>query len=140
MAPLTRLQLQPERRVRYSGASNAARVRNTTRTAQTATATGRIAKKGAPSKAAEPKTRPKTMQCAFCAMDKTDKEYLSVGSRETCNHFRVVCRSCIELLVKGQVTDRRLHKASLPCVYPHCQFVLDFVQVKEIVSRGVFDS
>jgi hypothetical protein len=79
-------------------------------------------------------------QCDICA-DLRPSTLFPVGKGvKVCKHMEAVCMYCVEALVKGLVSDRKLGEARLKCLDPGCEHVLSFEHVKAIVNKHVFDT
>lgn len=133
MAPTTRLKDQPQRRINYQGASLAARRRNDT--------SGTVAARIETITAKVKRTPILKKECVICATSKAEHSYAQPESIGLCAHFRDTCNPCLNRLVNSKVTDHILgeEEAVLACPFPHCDHVLAFLEVKQMVSTGVFE-
>ncbi|KAF2271172.1 hypothetical protein CC78DRAFT_589037 [Lojkania enalia] len=79
-------------------------------------------------------------ECVLCASKRMEKNFKRPEDIDICAHFHNTCKSCVEMLLKGRIADRRLQDGNLACPFPDCRFVLSFPAVKEIVSHSLLRS
>lgn len=196
MAPRTRLQAAPERRVRYNGDSEATNRKTATLTLAQPVAQDRISKARGRSRiprqnAPEPETSaqvptfaewataretpeqtlrapapravprgirgsrnqavaplPSTTDkkakanmklCAICYHEKGERSFRPPKDITLCQHFADTCRSCIERTVRSLVDRVYLNDGDLKCWHYECTMVIPYVNIKNMISPGLFD-
>jgi hypothetical protein len=161
MAPTTRLREKPSLRINYrtnrkreprenhvvianeKSGSNPFIVPDSSKLKPAKRSSGPLARSARIAKTKAPVKTPKLnqmRQCDICA-DFRPSTLFPVGKGvKVCKHMKAVCMYCVEALVKGMVSDRKLGEARLKCLDPGCEHVLSFEHVKAIVNKDVFDT
>ncbi|KAF2109641.1 hypothetical protein BDV96DRAFT_669153 [Lophiotrema nucula] len=94
------------------------------------------------SKAAAPKQnkRAEKRECLICADSKTSRGYQPPKDGEICEHFRSICRACVQKLVKSKITDDNLGEGVLQCPFGDCGHEVAFSTVGQMVTTGTFEN
>lgn len=157
MAPRTRLQRQPSRRVQYVAGSraNPIEIEDTPEPAapiSTRTRRGAGQKSGysgvKKGKAVPKKTLKKAVlvkkskpkrECIICINTKVISPSFKLdGDEDACEHFYNICNGCIESTVNGKTETRQFPEAGLACFYPGCDHVLDMSTLKKALTKTAF--
>ncbi|KAH7386802.1 hypothetical protein DE146DRAFT_701791, partial [Phaeosphaeria sp. MPI-PUGE-AT-0046c] len=159
MAPSTRLQRQPARRIQYfdrsqpaatgpragsfetegsppSASSVSARTRRSVGAGQAKGYSGVKKNKAAPKKAFKVKKVQPKRTCSLCVVDKSIPSSFKLdGNEDAREHFRDICSRCVGNMIHGKIEERKLDEAGLACVYPNCDHVLDNSTLKTALSN-----
>jgi hypothetical protein len=197
MAPRTRLQAAPERRVRYNSDSEAPHRQTANPTLNQPAAPDRVSKARGPSRitrqhapesetstqvptfaewataretpdqtlrvpaphavprgargsrnqAAAPlssttdkKSKVNMKLCVICYHEKGERSFRPPKDVKLCQHFSETCRNCIERTVRSLIDRTHLNDGDLKCWHYECTMVIPYVNIKDMISPGLFHS